>query len=239
MRVAAMTFGLVMVSMLWPRGAAAAERRAASAVTLRIHDYVGVPGESLTRAQSLVSQFYQRVGVRTRWAGTVARRRGGLVSGPIEDVTVIVLNRRMAEGSTINPGTLGFAAISRRPPGRVAYVVYDRVDLTAADSDWTLADLLSVVMTHEIAHLYLPPGSHSPGGLMRGAWTIDELRRTDPSRLRFTEHQAELLRAGVGEPPATTGGPDLQVVGELQMASDRSGPAEAGHHVLNQPLKRR
>jgi hypothetical protein len=223
MRAAVMAIGLVMVSVVWTRFMAA-ERRTATTVTLRIHDYVGVPGESLTRAQSLVSGFYDRVGVRTRWARTVERRRGGLVSGPIEDVTVIVLNHRMAEGSTTETGTLGFAAVTRQPPGRVAYVIYDRVDVTATDSDWTLADLLSVVITHEIAHLYLPPGSHSAAGLMRGMWTVDDLRRTDPSGLRFTEHQAELLRAGVGEPHAMIAGADAQIVGELHMLRDRINP---------------
>jgi len=213
MRAAAIAIGLVMVGVVWPR-CAAADRRTASDVTLRIHDYVGVPGESLTRAQSLVSRFYERVGVRMRWARTIERRRGGLATGPIEDVTVILLNHRMAEGSATEAGTLGFAAITGQPPGRIAYVIYDRIGLTAADSDWTLPDLLSVVITHEIAHLFLPPGSHSAVGLMRGRWTIDDLRRTDPSGLRFTQQQAELLRAGLGEPPATLAGADRPIVGE-------------------------
>ena len=50
----------------------------------------------------------------------------------------------------------------------------------------------------------------------------------------------ELLRAGVGEPQVAIAGADAQIVGEVWMAPDPSiGPAEAGHHVRNQPLKRR
>jgi hypothetical protein len=220
MQAAAMAIGLMTIGVVWPR-CAAADRRTATAVTLRIHDYVGVPGESLARAQSLVSTFYERVGVRTRWARTVERCRGGLVAGPIEDVTVILLNHQMAEGSATDAGTLGFAAITGQPPGRVAYVIYDRVDQAAADSDWAPADLLSVVITHEIAHLYLPPGSHSAAGLMRGTWGIDDLRRTDPSRLRFTARQAELLRAGVGEPQATIASAETSLGGELHVSQNR------------------
>jgi hypothetical protein len=203
---AATAIGLVM-TMVWPRGAAAERHDAAAAITLRIHDYARVPAGALTRAQRLVTKVYERVGVRTRWAGTVEGRMdggGARAAEPIEDVTVIVLNRQMSR-DTLSAGrsALGFAAVTGEPPGRIAYVVYDRVDLAASNSDWTLADLLSVVIAHEIAHLYLPPGSHSADGLMRGEWTIDALRRTNPRSLRFSARQAELLRAVVGEPPVT------------------------------------
>jgi hypothetical protein len=209
----AMAIGLAAISVAWPR-CAAAEREPA-AITLRVHDYAGVPSRSLERAQRLVSKFYDQVGVRTRWAATVARRIGRSAPGPVEDVSVIVLTRRMSKGNpAVEHGMLGFAATSHQPPGRVAYVVYDHVDMAAVDSDWTLSDLLSVVIAHEVAHLYLPPGSHSPDGLMRGFWTVDVLRRTDPENLRFTARQGELLRTGVGEPPAATIGSAAQIVGE-------------------------
>lgn len=216
----AIAIGLAVMGAAWPH-ATAAQQRDQPAMTLRVHDYAGVPAGPLAHAQRLVASFYDRVGVRTRWAGTIARWIGGgraRASGPIEDVTVIVLNRWMAEGKPCaQRGTLGFAAITRQPPGRVAYVVYDRVDVAAADSDWTLADLLSVVITHEIAHLLLPPGSHSADGLMRGDWTIDDLRRTDPRSLRFTARQGQLLRAGAGEPHVAIAGPEAQIVGELRI----------------------
>jgi hypothetical protein len=234
---AAMAIGLVM-SMAWPRGAAAERHDVAAPITLRIHDYAGVPARSLTRAQRLVTRVYERVGVRTRWARTIERRVGAGNTGtaaPIEDVTVIVLNRQMSgDKLSSGRGALGFAAITAEPPGRIAYVVYDRVDMAAADSEWTLADLLSVVIAHEIAHLYLPPGSHSAHGLMRGEWTIADLRRTDPRRLRFSARQGELLRSGLCEPPATAAS-DTRVVGELQLA--RAG-RRAGR-AADQALKRR
>jgi hypothetical protein len=222
----AIAIGLAALSVAWPR-CTTAERRSTAAVTLRIHDYAGVPSYALGRAQQLVTAFYDRVGVRTRWAPTVARTvaggRGPLQrSGPLEDVTVIVLSGPMADRKDVDGReVLGFAAIPDQPPGRVAYVVYERVDAAANDSDWTLADLLSVVIAHEVGHLYLPPGSHSAGGLMRGNWSIAELRRTDPRHLRFTATQAELMRAGIGEPPAADDGPGPQIVGELRTSRER------------------
>jgi hypothetical protein len=232
---AAVAIGLVM-SMAWSRGAAA-ERHDAAAITLRIHDYAGVPPGSLARAQRLVTKIYERVGVCTRWARTVERRAGGgpAAPEPIEDVTVIVLSREMSgDEPSAGRGVLGFAAITGEAPGRVAYVVYDRVDTAASDSEWELADLLSVVIVHEVAHLYLPPGSHSADGLMRGQWSIADLRRTDPRTLRFSARQAALLRAGVGDPPAAPES-ETRVVGEVVLAREgrRAGrPAD-------QPLKRR
>jgi hypothetical protein len=76
--------------------------------------------------------------------------------------------------------------------------MYDRVAASAIQADWDVGDFMAVVVAHEVGHLLLPIGSHSPDGLMRGHWDVNDLRQTDPRALSFTAGQAELIRDTLG-----------------------------------------
>jgi hypothetical protein len=55
-------------------------------------------------------------------------------------------------------------------------------------------DLLGFVMTHEIAHLLLPPASHTATGLMRGHWNVRDLQQIDVLKLGFSQEEASGIR---------------------------------------------
>ena len=78
--------------------------------------------------------------------------------------------------------------------GSIAYVLYDRLKDAAAASGWPVKDLLAVVIAHELAHLLLPPGSHSSDGLMRSGWDVTELRRMHLNSLAFTPESVARIR---------------------------------------------
>ena len=187
---------------LCPAGVQAADAIEAPAVTIRIHDYAQVPPAMLREVQALVAGYYDAIGVRTAWADTFVRgqRPDGTPRASIEDLTVIVLTERMSRRrrGSLSTAAMGFAAVGKSVPGRIAYVIYDRIDLAAGDIAWGITDLMSVVMAHEIGHLLLPSGSHSDGGLMRGDWNLADLRQTNRRRLQFTQHQGELIREALG-----------------------------------------
>jgi hypothetical protein len=77
--------------------------------------------------------------------------------------------------------------------------LYDRLKDAATNADWPVKDLLAVVIAHELAHLLLPPGSHSPDGLMRKGWDVAELRRFQARSLAFTPEQTALIRERLGQ----------------------------------------
>jgi hypothetical protein len=193
---------LIGLGLAGTNTASATEQRDEPAVAVRIHDYAHVAPASLADAQRLVAAFYGTIGVRIEWAATVQRSTDddeNRSCGPTEDLTVIVLNGRMSEREPLpSRFVLGFAPVARQGGGRVAYVVYDRVDAVAADSARQMGDLLSLVIAHEIGHLLLPVGSHSPQGLMRGDWNVNDLRQTDLRVLGFTPQQATLIRESLG-----------------------------------------
>jgi hypothetical protein len=168
----------------------------APAITIRIHDYAGAQRCDLERAQRNVTRTYQRIGVRLTWARTIAAEPGR--EGPAndlitEDLSIIILNRRMSERRPTARDAMGSAAVGL-DGGRIAYVHFERVVDTAVEAYWPLDELLGVVVAHELGHLLLPHGSHSADGVMRAQWEVGELRRIGRRRLDFTEEQAALIR---------------------------------------------
>jgi hypothetical protein len=172
-------------------------------VTIQIHDYWHVSIDTLTRARTIVTAMYEQIGVRTEWTGVVTQSerhpgspdRASNSRLPIAQVTIIILTPKMATRGHVEDGALGFAAVANEGMGRIAYAIYDRVRDTAAKSAMNEGDLLGFVMAHEIAHLLLPPASHSGTGLMRGHWTVRDLQQTDVLKLGFSPQQASSIRS--------------------------------------------
>ena len=85
---------------------------------------------------------------------------------------------------------------SWRPPAVEASrtCCYDRLKDAAVASGWQVKDLLALVIAHELAHLLLPPGSHTSDGLMRSGWDVAELRHIHLSSLAFTPDNVTAIR---------------------------------------------
>jgi hypothetical protein len=171
-------------------------------VTIQIHDYWHVSPESLARAREIVTATYAQIGVRTEWLGVVQQNEkhpGAMGQGPelrvpLAQVTVIILTPKMAARGHVEEGALGFAAVPVEGMGRIAYAIYDRVRDKAARAAMNEDDLLGFVMAHEIAHLLLPPASHTQTGLMRGHWNVRDLQQIDVVKLEFSPEEASRIR---------------------------------------------
>jgi hypothetical protein len=57
--------------------------------------------------------------------------------------------------------------------------------------------ILGYGAVHEIGHLLLPSGHHSPTGVMRAEWSVEELKLIRAGSLRFTPEQAAGMREEV------------------------------------------
>jgi len=200
MRIA---FVIVVLHALVLAGSARAGEMhvAAPVLNVRVHDYAHVSKSTLAEAQQLVATYYAAIGVRTKWAETLSRQSTDdlktIRDGP-EDLTVIVLNREMAATKALTADAVGSAAVGSvsggKSGGRIAYVMYDRVEHAAFASEWPTPEFLGFVIAHELGHLLLPPGSHAAAGLMRGDWNIDALRHTTGRHMAFLSAQGALIR---------------------------------------------
>jgi hypothetical protein len=82
----------------------------------------------------------------------------------------------------------------------VASVFYRRITDFAVGvdgDDLEIPVLLGDAITHELGHLLLGSGSHSPTGIMCGQWDRNYLRLALMGRQLFTPQQSALLRVNV------------------------------------------
>jgi hypothetical protein len=195
---------LVMtIAIATARGWAAADcLEREPAVTVRIHDYVHLPGASLARASGVVSRLYGKIGVRVDWLGAVQpgggrRRPAAEGQSPYvpAQLTINILTPKMAARARVEEGVLGYAAVAHEGGmGRIAYVIYDRVRAVATSGPVNDVDLLGFVMAHEAGHLLLGPGSGSESGIMKCHWDRRHMQRLDALAMGFSELQAVRIR---------------------------------------------
>jgi hypothetical protein len=169
-------------------------------VTIRVHDYAHVPSQSLSRASESVTRLYATIGVQTEWYDVlrfpIRRSRGSSsqegAHGAIADLTINILTPEMAARGRIQPDVLGFAVVPPEGMGRIAYVIYDRVQHVAAGAATSEVDLLGFVMAHEIAHLL---GLRSDASLVKCHWDRQEVRQMNVRNLEIPPLQASRIRS--------------------------------------------
>jgi hypothetical protein len=193
---------LLSAALLVVDGTTRADAGDRSAIRLRVYDYAGIAPAALTEAQRLAASYYAAIEVGIEWAPTFGpdgRKDGDSKGDRLQDFTIIVMNRKMVARGRWAPGVIGAAIVAPEGGGRIAYVLYDRLQDAANSAGWPVQELLGVVMAHELAHLLLPVGSHSLEGLMRKGWDVAELRQFDAKSLSFTRDQTALIRERLGQ----------------------------------------
>jgi hypothetical protein len=78
-----------------------------------------------------------------------------------------------------------------------ALVSSDRVAFLAFQWDTDKARILGAAAAHEIGHLLLRQTSHSKLGIMRSDFAKEDFQHFNLRHLRFTDDQAEIMRAEV------------------------------------------
>jgi hypothetical protein len=155
-------------------------------VLLYLANEAGVSSDIVGDTRQEVIRIYAQIGVRVIWAECA--------TGSPKDPLVIII--APITGPWVGPtGALGLAVRGANSSGRLAYVFYDRVQPLAEKHQMSDACLLGVAIAHEIGHLLLPYGSHSPSGLMKGEWDNLQLLLARARLLVFTAQQAKLIRA--------------------------------------------
>ena len=193
------------------------------AVTVQIHDYAHLKGESLSTATAIVTRVYRNVGVGIEWLGVLQKDIGDAHNAPEAEgagvpgaqLTISILTPSMASQGGVPAGVLGFVAV---PPGggmgRFGYVVYQRVPEIAAASQMSEGEVLGAIVAHDIRRLILgaDPKSGDDSTEDRGDRRGPE--GADPLALQFTPQETARLRANLesnsASSPVGTGGSEPQ-----------------------------
>ena len=181
-------------------------------VVIRMYDVAAAGLEVRAEAMRIAASIVDDAGVAVRWMDC---SRGGAdhpcytIPGARELVVRIMPTpatgtsrsrealsiRGMSDGADRQ---LGFAAVGDSArAGILATVYYESVEAVARSSGMTTSRLLGRAIAHEVGHLLMPGGGHSPSGLMRAPWAYQELMENRREDWVFSPSDGRLLRATV------------------------------------------
>jgi hypothetical protein len=167
--------------------AAPAKRLETRRLAVIVNDYAGAAPDVLERAKSHVTFIYRVAGVEIDWIDRDdPRLRGDEFLKSI--VTVSLYSAEMASRSTRRDSAVGRATAG----GRTVTVLYHRLEDVWDGRSARAAFLLGNVIAHEIGHLVLPAGTHSPIGLMMPEMNLS---KATSRPLFFTPEQGRIIRS--------------------------------------------
>ena len=194
-----LTLGLAIVVSHASRSALAEQAGPGPTISLRAYNKASIPNKTLIRTQKNVTAILARVGVSVIWVEP---------SSPWEETAfdstlcIVILGQSAGQRIEHSKTAMGSTPIGDTP-GHVAYIFYDRIQdvtrsfTTSATEMPDNAETLAHAIVHEIGHLMLPFDAHSPAGIMRASWDLDDFKRMTTGHLCFTVQQAELIRTEV------------------------------------------
>ncbi len=183
----------------------AVEAETTPQITLHVFNYARIPSSQLARGEAQADRIFRLAGLRVRWEnypsgaqeGRVAARCPGGCDASNLFLSILPANM-WAEMHHHDPNAMGFAAVPEEgAEGSLAYISWSEIDDA---SQWVGVgseedEVLGCVVAHEVGHLLLRTTRHTPTGIMRARWGLNQMRRATEGALRFTSAQARLLRA--------------------------------------------
>jgi hypothetical protein len=185
--------------------------------------------ETRNSAQAIANRIFHRAGIRVRWIDCSLLGDGAFASQactqPFEQSAVILRLVPTSPATRLQFGAdaLGIAAQPEKETYASASVFHNRVEQLARSWLVSLAVVLGHAMAHEIGHLLLGTGSHSPSGLMKERWSRRDLTRAAEGNLLFSSQQAQTIRAQVLKGWVAAASPPIVTQPVLPLELDGSG----------------
>jgi hypothetical protein len=165
------------------------------AVRLLVANRAKLRPEMLKEAEADATTVSRAAGVQTTWENV-----GADVSyDHAVDFTVMIVSGKETRvmAAHLRNTVMGFTvshSTDHGGRGGTAFVLFDRVEDSAAKHHVLVSRVLGEVIAHELGHLLLPFNSHSDRGIMRDPWDL----RSGLLEY-FTSAQAETIRQRLTE----------------------------------------
>jgi hypothetical protein len=156
------------------------------ALVLQLHNFAGARPAVVNDVERELTRVYGDIGVRVEWDGAAAEHATA--------IRVILLPRETGDLQR-TLGTVMGATVWTAKGTPVMYVFFRRVETEAERYGVSVSLVLAYALAHELGHVLMPEGGHSPEGLMRACWNGDDFHRADRGQLRFLPAQVALIRA--------------------------------------------
>lgn len=165
-------------------------------ITVHVADHAGIPANDFDAARHRVQAVYRAAGIVLDFAS--AQRKPGFDDA--HHVELVIFSDAMV-ALEMRSGHVTSQVVGRASrPLRRAYIYYGHVVSHARDTRSSPALVLAMTIAHEVAHLHLPPGSHSSSGGIMDARVSGRISRLPA----FTDAQAAAIRdflTRVQQPP--------------------------------------
>jgi hypothetical protein len=201
-----LTIGLILIA--WPAcgqagGTSAGSPRvkAQPVITIAVYNYAHVGRLELKDAEREAAELLAAAGERIVWLEFSGKNRLAQASpnNLAADLFLRILKasairrvRRISAADVMGEAIVAPGSESL-VPGRFANLFYDRVQHVSALWGLFSGQILGDAIAHELGHLLLGSG-HSPEGIMKGHWTLQDLRIASHGGLPFSQAQAVLLQ---------------------------------------------
>ena len=166
---------------------------AQTSLTVRVHDFTAVPAEVLANAAAEITYIFSASSIHIEWLNCSSKARPDHCdenAGPNE----IILRVLPQSGAS---AAFGADVLGRAIGDQYCDIYGSEVIRTAGEKNVQRYQIFAIVIAHELGHLLLGRGAHTPFGIMRPKWDAADFDAAAQRRLRFTPEQANLLRAGV------------------------------------------
>ncbi len=165
-----------------------ADQSAISRIRILVCDQAGLSNETLDEAQRIVSFVFHEAAIELSWLY-------GKQSSVTEADYILRIHCCFDKLKTrLHRRTVAFAPAG----GRHITVFWDRIKAEAAAGSHPESLLLGYVVAHELGHLLLPPGYHSPYGIMQNRLSYDDWSRVRKAGdLFFSKKEADQMKAAL------------------------------------------
>jgi hypothetical protein len=169
-----------------------------------VYNYAGLAAKTLATAKEEAARIYMRVGIETQWLdcplspAEAAQYPACQVPVLPTRLALRILSGSMAERVKLSDATFGLALFPEDGGfGMTALVCSHCAEELAKGHKAKHAIILGHLMAHELGHLLLGVGSHSPTGLMHVPWSKKELESIAQGSLLFSSWEGHNMRCQV------------------------------------------
>ena len=157
-------------------------------VRIHVENYAGIAPSIVEGAAHELAHIYEAAGITVAWTTGAGHADCALTLTIHVLLMSLGMEDRLARGTRVGSKVL---AQANREARRV-YVFWSRVDGHVSRTTAPLSDALGYVIAHELGHVLLPSGGHSPTGIMQKNYMVHASHLQ-----RFTTDQSTAMRAFV------------------------------------------
>ena len=154
-----------------------------------VYGFAGFSPWVLHGAETEAARMLRPAQIKLKWIDCISQVLSESCRSPKapKDLIIRVLPKALPQAGT---KALGIACSS--PDCASAFLFYDRI-LALRSHRRLLPAMLGRAVAHEITHVLLPRQGHSPLGLMRAEWSMDDLDLTGTSCLGLSSQSVQFL----------------------------------------------